>query len=86
MSCRQSKNVTRSYPDPGKSWARATSKRTRSVAAGGDGRWSLARALASIERDLPQSVRSMIERKIDQLDYRARDLFLNAPRVRTALA
>ena len=37
-------------------------------------RWRLARSLPEIERELPESVRSMIERKIDQLDEPARRL------------
>jgi tetratricopeptide (TPR) repeat protein len=37
------------------------------VIAEADGQWALARSVPDIVRDLPQSVRSMIERKIDQL-------------------
>jgi tetratricopeptide (TPR) repeat protein len=37
------------------------------VIAEADGQWTLARSVPDIVRELPQSVRSMIERKIDQL-------------------
>lgn len=37
------------------------------VIAEADGQWGLARSVPDIVRELPQSVRSMIERKIDQL-------------------
>jgi serine/threonine protein kinase/tetratricopeptide (TPR) repeat protein len=37
------------------------------VIAEADGQWTLARSVSDIVRELPQSVRSMIERKIDQL-------------------
>ena len=42
--------------------------RTRGVIAeDGEGRWSLAESVPDIRRELPESVRSMIQRKIDQL-------------------
>jgi predicted ATPase len=40
----------------------------RGVIARGDGRWVLLGQLDEVERDLPESVRSMVERKIGQLD------------------
>ena len=43
-----------------------------------DGRWKLARSLADIERELPESVRSMIARKIERLDERDRRLLVAA--------
>ena len=48
--------------------------RDRGVIAQVDHRWTLARSLPEIERELPESVRSMIQRKIDQLDEPARRL------------
>jgi predicted ATPase/predicted Ser/Thr protein kinase len=42
------------------------------------GRWSLARALPELRRELPQSIRSMIERKLLQLDEAQRHLLLAA--------
>src|SRR6185436_15463139 len=41
--------------------------RDREVIAEQQGRWALAQSLPAIERDLPESVRGMIERKIAQL-------------------
>jgi predicted ATPase len=41
--------------------------RDRSVMAKTSGRWTLAQTLPNIERELPESVRGMIERKIAQL-------------------
>jgi serine/threonine protein kinase/predicted ATPase len=43
-----------------------------------DGHWRLARPLSDIERDLPESVRSMIGRKIDRLEERDRRLLVAA--------
>lgn len=43
-----------------------------------DGVWSLARALSDVPRDLPESVRAMIARKIDQVDAQDRALLLAA--------
>jgi serine/threonine protein kinase/tetratricopeptide (TPR) repeat protein len=42
------------------------------------GRWVLANALADVPRGLPESVRSMIERKIEQVDEHDRRLLLTA--------
>ncbi|HEY3129894.1 MAG TPA: protein kinase, partial [Acidobacteriota bacterium] len=42
------------------------------------GRWVLAQSLPDLERELPQSVRSMIQRKIDQLGEGDRRLLLTA--------
>ncbi|MGB7924370.1 MAG: AAA family ATPase, partial [Pyrinomonadaceae bacterium] len=41
--------------------------RDRSVIAESEGVWQLAQSLPDMERELPQSIRSMIQRKIDQL-------------------
>ena len=43
-----------------------------------DGRWALARSIAEIERELPESVRATIERKIERLDERDRQLLVAA--------
>jgi predicted ATPase len=43
-----------------------------------DGVWTLAQALPDIERELPESVRGMIERKIAQLSEDDRDLLVAA--------
>jgi serine/threonine protein kinase/tetratricopeptide (TPR) repeat protein len=42
--------------------------RDRKVIAETEGVWQLAQSLPDMDRELPQSVRSMIQRKIDQLD------------------
>jgi predicted ATPase len=42
------------------------------------GKWGLQRPIADLPRDLPESVRSMIARKIDQLDDRDRRLLVGA--------
>ena len=42
--------------------------RDRNVIAEAEGIWQLAQSLPDMDRELPQSVRSMIQRKIDQLD------------------
>jgi predicted ATPase len=39
----------------------------RGVIAAAEGRWTLARALPDLQRELPESVRGLIQRKIDQL-------------------
>jgi predicted ATPase len=52
--------------------------RDREVIAEQQGRWVLAQSLPSIERDLPQSVRGMIERKIAQLSEEDRRLLVAA--------
>ncbi|HUG68480.1 MAG TPA: protein kinase [Pirellulaceae bacterium] len=41
--------------------------RNRQLIVVTDGRWQLARSISELEDELPQSVRSMIDRKIDQL-------------------
>jgi predicted ATPase len=41
--------------------------RDRGVIAGGPGGWSLAQALPNFQRELPESVRSLIQKKLDQL-------------------
>ena len=52
--------------------------RDRKVIAEEQGRWVLAQSLPSIERDLPESVRGMIERKIAQLSEEDRRLLVAA--------
>jgi tetratricopeptide (TPR) repeat protein len=52
--------------------------RDRGVIASEQGRWVLAQSLPSIERDLPESVRGMIERKIAQLSEEDRRLLVAA--------
>ena len=66
--------------------------RERQVIGRKQGHWALAEALLAIERDLPESVRAMIERKIAQLSEEDRRLLaarpdilvLNPPRARPA--
>jgi tRNA A-37 threonylcarbamoyl transferase component Bud32/tetratricopeptide (TPR) repeat protein len=41
--------------------------RDRGIIAEREGRWTLAQSIPDLERDLPESVRSMIQRKVDQL-------------------
>jgi tetratricopeptide (TPR) repeat protein len=52
--------------------------RDRGVIASEQGRWVLAQSLPGIERDLPESVRGMIERKIGQLGEEDRRLLVAA--------
>ncbi len=52
--------------------------RDRQVLAQEQGRWVLAQSLPDLERELPESVRSMIERKIDQLGEEDRRLLVAA--------
>ncbi|MEO7273735.1 MAG: protein kinase, partial [Vicinamibacterales bacterium] len=52
--------------------------RDRHVIVKTDTHWSLARTLADIERELPESVRSMIARKIGRLDEHDRRLLVAA--------
>ena len=52
--------------------------RDRRVIALDEGRWTLARSVADLERELPESVRSMIARKIERLDERDRRLLVAA--------
>jgi predicted ATPase len=52
--------------------------RDRRVFAQEQGRWTLAHALPELERELPESVRSMIERKIAQLGEGDRRLLVAA--------
>ncbi len=44
------------------------------IAKDGQGRWSLAESVPDVRRELPESVRSMIQRKIDQLSDAERRL------------
>jgi predicted ATPase len=48
------------------------------VLAQEQGRWVLAQSLPDLQRDLPESVRSMIERKIAQLGEEGRRLLVAA--------
>ena len=48
------------------------------IAEGEQGRWSLAESVPTIEHELPESVRSMIQRKIDQLSDGQRRLLAAA--------
>jgi predicted ATPase len=50
----------------------------RQVIAEQQGRWMLAASIPAIERNLPESVRSMIQRKIDQLSEEDRQLLVGA--------
>jgi serine/threonine protein kinase len=52
--------------------------RERGVIAQVQGRWMLTQALADIHEELPESVRSMIHRKIDQLDEEDRRVLIAA--------
>jgi tetratricopeptide (TPR) repeat protein len=52
--------------------------RKRGVIAQEQGRWVLTHSVADIQQDLPESVRSMIERKIDQLSDADRRLLVAA--------
>ena len=52
--------------------------RDRGVIAQREGVWGLARAVPDIARDLPETVKSTISRKIDQLDEADRRLMLVA--------
>ncbi|HEY6332624.1 MAG TPA: hypothetical protein VI756_25095 [Blastocatellia bacterium] len=62
---------TKEAPDSGRSVENPVDlvryPRDRQVIADDRGGWVLAQALPDVERELPQSVRSMIQRKIDQL-------------------
>ncbi|MCI0392484.1 MAG: protein kinase [Acidobacteria bacterium] len=50
----------------------------RGVIAEADGRWALAQSAPNIERELPESVRAMIQRKIEQLSEDDRRLLQTA--------
>jgi tetratricopeptide (TPR) repeat protein len=50
--------------------------RERGVIGQEDGRWILKQSVADIRQDLPESVRSMIQRKIDQLNEAERRLLV----------
>ena len=50
----------------------------RQVIAEHQGRWALAASIPAIERNMPESVRSMIQRKIDQLGEEDRWLLVGA--------
>jgi predicted ATPase len=52
--------------------------RDRQVLAHEEGRWVLAQSLPELERELPESVKSMIERKIGQLSEEDRRLLVAA--------
>src|SRR5262249_49312422 len=52
--------------------------RDRGVLVQEQGRWTLARALPDLQRELPESIRSMIQRKVDQLSAADRQLLMAA--------
>ena len=52
--------------------------RERGVIAERDGQWSLAQTLPDLQQDLPVSVRSMIQRKLERLDREERRLLAAA--------
>src|SRR5262249_3491332 len=52
--------------------------RDRGVITAETGRWALAQPLPDLERELPESVRGMIQRKIDQLSEEDRRLLVAA--------
>jgi predicted ATPase len=52
--------------------------RDRGVIVLDDGRWTLARAVPDLRRELPESVRGMIQRKVDQLSTADRQLLMAA--------
>jgi predicted ATPase len=52
--------------------------RDRGVIVQDGGRWALVRALPDLERELPESVRGMIQRKLDQLGPADRQLLMAA--------
>lgn len=52
--------------------------RDRGVLTQKDGRWTLGQSIPGLERDLPESVRSMIQQKIDQLEDDDRALLVAA--------
>jgi predicted ATPase len=54
------------------------SLRDRGVVVQEHGRWALVRALPDLQRELPESVRSMIQRKVDQLKPADRQLLMAA--------
>jgi predicted ATPase len=52
--------------------------RDRGVIVQDRGRWALARALPDLQRELPESVRGMIQRKVDHLNEADRQLLMAA--------
>lgn len=52
--------------------------RDREVIAEREGRWRLVQSVPDLDKELPESVRSMIQRKIDQLDADDRKLLVAA--------
>jgi predicted ATPase len=52
--------------------------RDRGVIVEDHGRWALVRALPDLQRELPESVRSMIQRKVDQVSTADRHLLMAA--------
>ena len=52
--------------------------RDRGVIVQDDGRWALVRAVPDLQRELPESVRGMIQRKVDQLSTSDRHLLMAA--------
>jgi len=52
--------------------------KTQGVVANEGGEWTLLQDLSAVDRGIPQSVRSMIQRKIEQLEEADRDLLITA--------
>jgi predicted ATPase len=52
--------------------------RTRGVVANAGGRWALKQSVPAIEHDLPESIRGMIQRKVEQLGDAERKLLVAA--------
>ena len=52
--------------------------RDRGVIVQDDGRWALVRAVPDLQRELPESVRGMIQRKVDRLSTSDRHLLMAA--------
>src|SRR5262249_53847982 len=52
--------------------------RDRKVITQGRGHWGLVQAVPDLQRDLPESVRGMVQRKLDQLDNTDRELLMAA--------
>jgi adenylate cyclase len=50
--------------------------RDRGIVRQDEGRWGLAKAVPEVQRELPESVRGMIQRKVDQLDKADRRLLM----------
>jgi predicted ATPase len=65
-------------PHPSSSGRRIATPSPSGRGVGGEGRWVLVGAVPDLQRDLPESVRGMIQRKIDQLSTADRHLLMAA--------